>query len=664
MRVLIGFSLAVAALLSALVAGPLAAQATDETPAKAPVAGVNASPAVPLSAPVAIDRADLEAWLDGYMMNALDRGRIAGGVVVVVDRNGPILEKGYGFSDLETRSPVTADGTLFRPGSVSKLFTWTAVMQLVEEGKLDLDEDVNSYLDFTIPPFDGQPITLRNIMTHTPGFEESLRYLIGTDPDGMIPLDELMPKALPERVFAPGTTPAYSNYATALAGDIVQRVSGMAFDDYIEARVLNPLGMAHSSFRQPLPDRLALMMSRGYPNVSGKAQPYEMVFPAPAGSLAATGSDMGRFMIAHLNDGGVLLKPETARIMHDYRAPGIGPLNRMALGFYEQHANGHRAIGHGGNTQWFHSYLWLFEDDGIGLFVSINSGGVSGSNGALTHGLFHKFADRYLPGKDMADTRVDDAQARRHAAQLAGHYVSSRGSFTNFMSIAGLLGQTEIVATADGSIALPALENGGSVSRKWVEIEPFVWQDLNSGEKLAAELQDGKVLRVSIDTASPFTVLVPASAGVNAAWLLPALLADIALVAIAAIGWPVRALVRRRFKGEFPFTGKEAVGYRLSRILAWIALLAVGGWLLLLQSIDNDWSNASGPMDWLIQLLRVVTPLACIGLIAASGWHFWLCLAGKRGWGAKLGALLLLLAALVLGWVALRFNLYGLSMVY
>ena len=147
--------------------------------------------------------------------------------------------------------------TLFRPGSVSKLVTWTAVMQQVEQGKIDLDADVNRYLDFSIPAYEGQPVTMRQIMTHTAGFEESLKDLIGHDRDAIPPYGEMLKRWIPDRIFAPGTTPAYSNYATSLAGYVVERVSGEPFDDYVERHIFAPLGMRNSSFRQPLPANTA-----------------------------------------------------------------------------------------------------------------------------------------------------------------------------------------------------------------------------------------------------------------------------------------------------------------------------------------------------------------------------------------------------------------------
>ncbi|MBC7991451.1 MAG: beta-lactamase family protein, partial [Luteimonas sp.] len=392
-------------------------------------------------------RADIEAWLDGYMPYAIKTGDIAGAVVVIVKDGQVLAERGYGYADVAKRTPVDPQLTLFRPGSVSKLVTWTAVMQLVEQGKLDLDRDVNTYLDFKIPPRDGKPVTLRNIMTHTGGFEEAVKNIMFYDPAKLASLGDYLKAWTPTRIFAPGTTPAYSNYATALAGYIVERVSGQSFDDYVDRNIFAPLGMDHSSFRQPLPKRLAATMSKGYTLGSGDASKYEIVGPAPAGSLASTGADMARFMITHLEqgelDGKRILQPDTIRTMHDSPLTLLPPLNRMQLGFFETNINDREVIAHLGDTQDFHTSLHLFLAERTGLYVSFNSAGKEGASGSLRTALFEDFADRYFPGKAPA-SRIPAKQAAEHARMLSGTWSSTRRSDTTFFNLFELLGQLKV----------------------------------------------------------------------------------------------------------------------------------------------------------------------------------------------------------------------------
>jgi CubicO group peptidase (beta-lactamase class C family) len=252
----------------------------------------------------------------------------------VIVKDGQVLtQRGFGYADIAARERVDPATTMFRAGSISKLFTWTAVMQLVEQGKIDLDADVNQYLDFKIPPYQGKPITMRNLMTHTPGFEEAFKG--GIRFSGQVPpLDEVSKRMLPGRVYAPGTTPAYSNYGAGLASYIVQRISGISFEEYVERNIFAPLNMTHSSFRQPLPAQLAPFMAQGYPKASVEAKPYELISIPGAGSIAVSAADMAKFMIAHLNQGAGLMKPETAVLMARslarygarYRPHGVGLL--------------------------------------------------------------------------------------------------------------------------------------------------------------------------------------------------------------------------------------------------------------------------------------------------------------------------------------------------
>ena len=293
----------------------------------------------------------------------------------------------------------------------------------------------------------------------------------------------------------------------------------------------------------------------------------------------------------------------------------------------------------------------------------MNSDGEAGAPGAIRSALFHQFADRYLPGEENAG-KVDAATAREHAQMLAGHYVSSRGSFTNFLGLLGLIGQATVSVTEDGKIAFPALDGLSAAARDWVEVAPFVWRDTNTGERLAAEVRDGKVVRMSIDAGSPFMVFEPAPAGLNAAWLVPALLLALGIILLAALAWPVRALVRRSYGAKLALERRSRLAYRLSRGFAWAVLAAVAGWMGLIAAFSADIGAIGGPLDWLIHLLRVLSPLAAIGLVVSAGWLLWLSWKEKRPWTAKLGAELLLIAGLVVLWVVLRTHLYGFGMVY
>ena len=272
-------------------------------------------PASPQSAPSnkhEMTANDVETFLDGIVPLQLAVSDIAGATVSVVKDGKLLFAKGYGYADVQKKQPVSAQDTLFRPGSISKLFTWTAVMQLFEQGKLNLDQDVNAYLDFKIPDAFGTPITLKNILTHTPGFEEQIKDLFSHTP--VTPnLGEYLKTHVPARIYPPGTVPAYSNYATTLAGYIVERVSGKPFDDYVEENILKPLNMTRSTFRQPLPSGLAASMSNGYRLASDEPGQFEVINAFPAGSLSSSATDMAQFMIAHLQDGKLgdaqILKP-------------------------------------------------------------------------------------------------------------------------------------------------------------------------------------------------------------------------------------------------------------------------------------------------------------------------------------------------------------------
>ncbi len=647
--------------MTAMAAAPLAAQVTAPLATPAPMAvEAQSRSATPLTA------ADLDAWLDGYMPYALKTGDIAGAQLVVVKDGAVLTSRGFGYSDAEAREPVDPAMTLFRLGSVGKLFTWTAVMQQVEQGKIDLDADINAYLDFKIPERDGKPVTMRNLMQHTPGFEESFRNGGTTNPEAAISTEQWLKDWTPKRVFEAGVTPAYSNYGASLAGYIVERVSGEPFDDYLERHIFGPLEMRRSTFRQPLPDDLAPSMSKGYALASGDPKDFEIFNMAPAGSMSSTADDMAKFMIAFLQDGEFngkrILRPETVEMMHNSPLTLLPPLNRMELGFFETGINGRKITGHHGDTQLFHTSLHLLRDEGVGFYVSFNSTGKAGVSGDLRTALFDDFADRYFPGEGV-DGRVDAGTAAEHAKMMAGNWVLSRGSASNFMNVIELFSQFTISVGPEGELVVPYLGLNGK-PRDWVEIAPFVWRDVGGHQRLAAQVEGGKPVRFSFDLVSPFMVWDRAPWYKNTAILLPLFGASLAALALTLILWPVVAIVRWRHKSSLALEPRALGAYRRSRLAALAIILGMAGWVgaLAVLTLDSDAaSSASDPMFWFVQIFGAVAFIGGALLLLRSLQVVW---TGKRSWFAKLWSLVLAASALSVLYVAFAFKLIGFGVNY
>jgi len=610
-------------------------------------------------APHSLSAPDVETWLDGYFPYALYSGDIAGAVVVVVKDDQVLFEKGYGYADYGASKLVDAKSTLFRWGSVSKLFTWTAVMQLVEQGKVDLDADVNQYIDFKIPPRQGKPVTMRNIMTHTAGFEERLKGLIGVEADGVMPLEQFMKMYVPARIFAPGETPAYSNTAAALAGYIVARVSGMPFDDYMDKHLFGPLEMQNSTFRQPLPERFKPHLSLAYQTASLPPKPFEIVGPAPAGSLSATGDDMSHFMLAHLKNGrygsSQILKPETSQQMHDTALTILPQVNRMVLGFFEDNYNGHRVIAHGGDTQWFHSDLHLFIDDGVGLLVSLNSVGKEGAAQEVRAELFHQFADRYLPGP-TADGKVDEKTAAEHARMIAGRYSVSRRAETSFVSLLYLAQQAVVADNGDGTISVSNAVGPSEVPLRWREIAPFVWREQRGKDLLAARVENGRVGRFSYGSESPIVVYDRTPWSKSGGWWVPAMIAGVVVLLLTTLAWPISALTRRHYGVAYALTGRDARAHRWVRIAAAACLLVFAGWVILVLAMLSVLDLIPKVNGW-IALLRFLSPFVFLGGAAVGLWNLWIVARGSRSKWAKLWAVLLAGGLLALLGAAVTFHL-------
>jgi CubicO group peptidase (beta-lactamase class C family) len=495
------------------------------------------------------DPADLAAFFDGFINAQLAAYHFPGAQVAIVRGDQVLFLKGYGYADLERRIPVDAERTLFRPGSVSKLFTWTAVMQLVEQGKLDLDADVNTYLtDFKIPASFSQPITLRHLMTHTPGFEDKGIGIFVMDFASLKPLGEYLANNMPKRVFPPGQVCAYSNYGASLAGYIVAQVSGQPFEGYIADHILAPLGMLHSTFAQPLPAGLQPDLAVGYSYINGtfKPQPAEAVQVIPAGSLSATAGDIARFMIAHLQNGRYgnvrILEDATAQEMHSHQYSTAPGLSGMALGFIENRIDGQRLITHGGDTSTFHSLLALDLERQVGLYVSYNGTGTGSASLDARTDLLVAFLERYLSFQPAAQP-TPKAEFAAQAARFAGAYYPARSNFTTPEKILNLLTPVQVSLPKPGTLLI----SYSIIKIPAVQIGPNEFQQVGGERQRIVFLEDptGQVTGMTVENLSVMEFLKTPWYG-NPLLHQLLLLVCLLIFLIGLVSWPRRLWADRR----------------------------------------------------------------------------------------------------------------------
>jgi CubicO group peptidase (beta-lactamase class C family) len=593
-----------------------------------------------------LTKADLEPFLDALLPAQLQNRDIAGAVVAVVKDGQVLLAKGYGYADYTAKKPVVADQTMFRPGSIAKVFTATAVMQLVEQGKLDLDRDVNDYLDFAIPKTYPEPVTLRRILTHTAGFEETLKNLFVPSAREMRPIRDYLIAAMPERIFPPGTVPSYSNYALTLAGYIVERTSGEPFEKYVAVHILDPLHMTRSSFAQPLSPSLESLMSRGYLAATQGPRSFEFVPASPAGALSATATDMTRLMLALLADGtldgATILKPESVRAMESRQFEFHPALHAMGLILMDYSMNGQRIVGHGGDTIYFHSDMMLMPDAHVGLFISSNSAGSRPGGGRAE--VIRAFMNRYFPDPAMSPPTVDLKTAQADGRAVSGVYSGSRRGESTLLKVAAVLGQASVNADENGVVTIEGLLNPRGGLKRWREIGPLLYREVDGPDQIAFR-RDANGIVTDLLPSAPIHMAQRVTGFASKKILLPLLGASLGLIVVTLLLWPVAVIVRKRYARPLFSTTLDRILYFLSRL---VCVLEVGFIALIafpLSLVDkniafigdgmNPWLTAAHWMGWTAALGLIVLAIAAV--------KYWM-VAGL-GWWARVHATLLLLAS-------------------
>ena len=597
----------------------------------------------------------LESYIDGLVQTYMEENNIAGATMGIVKDGNTLLLKGYGYADVESGTAVDPESTLFRIGSISKMFVWTAIMQLAEQGKVDLEADINQYLtDFKIPATYSSPITLKNLMTHTAGFEDYVIGLFAKDRSRLKPLGEILADELPKRVREPGTESSYSNHGTGIAAYIVEQISGLSFNEYVEQHILDPLLMERTTFRQPLPDNLDDSMSKGYRFTEGefKEMGFEYVPLGPVGAASSTASDMINFMKAHLQLGQLgeasILQNVTARNMQAPAFRHADAVNPMRLGFIDMSQNNIEIIGHGGDTFWFHSNMALFPRHDLGFFISFNSD----QGGGVKSEVLRDFIDHYFPEENLqADTlEVSNDYLQR----FTGDYRPNRYPHERLTYLMALFNTNTISLTEEGTLRTMEDEKANF----WFPVDSLVFRNTMNSRTLAfSKGETGEISRMYMKEL-PIIAFekVPAISG---KYLHFSLFGVTAISFLLTMGyWPLAFLSRRKYKpdymAEYPISKwKKGVAWANGFfMLAFLAGMAV------VVSAGNGEAIVFGIADSIKGLL--ILPLITILLtLLMVFFTFRLWRHGESGIWSRLWYTLLSLLAVAYLWQLWFWNLLG-----
>jgi CubicO group peptidase (beta-lactamase class C family) len=501
-----------AAVLALACAG-LARSAPQPTPppsAQPAATGARLTPGAPLPA------AELEAFVDGVVTQGMARDHIAGVAVAVVQNGQVVLKKGYGLDRMSPARAVDPDRTLFRIGSISKTFTWIALMKEVEAGRVRLDAPINLYLPQQDQvPDQGmkQPVRVRDLMTHSPGFEDrALGQLMERNPERIRPLETYLKQERPRRVREPGGVPSYSNYGAALAGEAVTQITGHTFQAVAEGEVIGPLGLSRTTFREPYParkglpapmdPRLAGDVSQGFAWDGGgfKTEPFEFITQAaPAGAASSTASDMARYMAMILNggslDGTQVYSPAQAQAFRTTllrAAPGVVGWDH---GFMEMDLpGGFHGFGHDGATLAFHSRMVTIPQLGLGVFVIDNTSTGRPLAEALPMRIVARF---YAPPAPLPPP--PSAWLKENGGAFTGGYLTTRRAFGGLEKFADLLhGEARVSVGKAGAL----LTNSGEHSQRWtpdaaasVDQRYVAFHEIGGHQTLVFEMKDGHAVR-------------------------------------------------------------------------------------------------------------------------------------------------------------------------
>ena len=453
-----------------------------------------------------LTKSSIEVYSDKVFKENMEKYKIPGAVITVVKDGKIILSKGYGYSDLTNKEKVTPSQTMFRIASVTKLFTATAAMQLVDDGKVVLDKPINEYLQgFKLPQDYKTPITLKHLLTHTSGLDDTVIGDLAKKPTEVKSLTEFYKGYRWKSVREPGTIIQYNNRGMGAVGAIIEQRTGMSCKMYMQQNIFNPLKMQHTSLA--LDDK---NLSKAYTyNVLNKKIKEEKLVGYfnvyPVGGILSTSEDMAHFMMAHLNRGifeeNTLLSPENTQNMQARQAGFNKNLPGNTYGFHELYLEDMRILEHSGySPDGFLTELALIPKQNIGIFIAVNQG----SNNTLPQDYLSLFAKHYFPSSNAV--KVQPKIDKSTAKQVEGMYRSSDYSQTDLCKgdLIGAGKDVAVKANVDGSVIVTETVTNyfdlkrRVISWKGIEIEPYTYKNTEKNEYIAfKENSQGKVSYMS-----------------------------------------------------------------------------------------------------------------------------------------------------------------------
>lgn len=426
--------------------------------------------------PSGIPIEELEEFVDDYAEEYIGN-TVAGAVIIVIKDNQIVLSKGYGFSDIENQIPMDPEITVLEWGSIAKLFVWVSAMQLAEQGELDLEEDIRSYLpeDFlTKLNFDEQPITMLNLMHHNAGFEEYIFDLLFDSPEHLVSLEESLKLAEPKQVYKPGKVVAYSNYSTSLAAYIIEGITGQPFYEYVDEHIFEELGMNHSTMHLPVEDNQDIALHKGKGYLTGdsanftESQPF-YISMYPSGGINGTAIDLAEFVQALMppesentslfQEKGTLFELFSTSYSPKEGVPGL------AHGFWEYDGE-YRGLMHGGNTVAYSSNMQIVPEDQFAIIVLTNQADETD----LSIGLIDELVGR---GDQAVQENLPPA------SDVEGSYLTARRTYDGFMNLYAYLAPLHVEPINDNEIELDL----AGFKATYMQTSPYVYK-LKSGNDI------------------------------------------------------------------------------------------------------------------------------------------------------------------------------------